>query len=307
MLPCCRYKGDLKVNKNVDISKWTIKTIMDLPKEENDNIEFKSGLIKPEVLSKRLSIAASAFSNATGGLLIVGVSDEGNIDGIEEKIGNTHIRDWIDHVISVEPMVNYKIKIIKTSGAGILETGKCLVVIQFFHSSSAPHTACDKKYYFRNGAQSIPASHYLIEAIRLRANYNRPVLACRLTMSTVRYNTIQLEIFTINKTNAYNVKISFLNKSELFHALQNVFPLVIPIINDGHPLVIDVDNYDLRSPTWENGKICVDLEYEDENHNKYSQRFTLDEFKELPPRLIGNNILAKIVTAIEKIPPALKK
>jgi predicted HTH transcriptional regulator len=76
MLPCCLYKGDLKVNKNVDISKWTIKTIMDLPKEENDNIEFKGGLIKPEVLSKRLSVAASAFSNAAGGLLIVGISIE---------------------------------------------------------------------------------------------------------------------------------------------------------------------------------------------------------------------------------------
>jgi hypothetical protein len=295
------------MKKNIDVSKWTIKTIIALPKEENDNIEFKSGLTKQDELSKKLSVAASAFSNATGGLLIIGVNKEGNIDGIEEKIGHTHIRDWIDHVISVEPMVNYKIKIIKTSDTSILETGKCLVVAQFFHSASAPHMACDKKYYFRNGAQSIPASHYLVEAIRLRANYDRPVLACRLTMSTTRYNAIQLEVFTINKTNAYNVKISFSNKSKLFHPIQDVFPLVIPIISDGYPFVMDVDNYGYRSSSWANGKICVDLEYENENHDKYSQQFTLDEYKELPPKQLADNILAKIVTAIQEIPPAIKK
>jgi hypothetical protein len=295
------------LNKNADISKWTIRTIIDLPKEESEYLEFKSGLTPREDLSRKISVAASAFSNATGGIFIIGINKEGQIDGVVDKVGRTYIRYWIDTTIHVEPMVDYKINIIKTSDISILEKGKCIVTIQFFHSHSAPHMASNNKYYFRNGAQSIPASHYLVEAIRLYANYDHPVLACRLAMSTTRHKTIQLEVFSKNKSNAYNVKISFSNLPELFHTSENNFPLIIPIINDKHPFIMDIDHYDLIERSWKDKKICIDLEYEDENFNKYLSQFILDEYKELPPNLIGTNALDKIVQAIEKIPPALKK
>ena len=69
---------------------------------ENNNLEYKQQLDDSNKL--KLLKAVSGFANASSGYLIIGVTekDDGTPDkicGIENKIGNQKIDEWINNVL----------------------------------------------------------------------------------------------------------------------------------------------------------------------------------------------------------------
>jgi hypothetical protein len=296
----------MKINN--DITNWTIDDINNLQKEEDDSLEFKSGHTETKELGNKISKAASAFSNTGGGLLIIGIDDRGNIDGISKTVGKQPIRDWIDKIIQIEPKIKYEIIILSLyENAAPEQTDKCIVTMQFERSPTAPHMAYDNKYYIRAGAHSVPASHYIVEAIRLHSFYSKPIISWRLIEHEKRNKVMQLKIFTINKSNALNVKISFPEPPNNLSQSMNNFLMVIPVINDEHPFIMDIDYYGMGDQLWR--KIKFQVEFEDVEGHKYIENFEIDKQKVYPSiRLTNNNDgLSGVKKSIDKLAEILRK
>lgn len=283
---------------NFNIANWTLQSIKELDKTENEYMEFKSGALKADDIKNKLSVAASAFSNANGGLFIIGIDKFGNIDGCNLNVGKQSPRDWIDQIIRVEPMCRYEVKIIEQ---GISLDNKCIIIVKFFQSPSAPHMAYDNKYYIRNGAHSIPASHYIIEGIKLRAKFRRPTILWRLVEDMYRPGIIKLILFTIENQSAYNVKIDFDKYIKTYENDIYAFPLEISLINQEYPFSMDMYIWGAGHQLWGAKSITLKLEYEDLIGSKYKQEYVLDKNKAIAPRMINTE------TALDKIQQEIKE
>src|SRR5690606_33031336 len=108
-------------------------------------------------------------------------------------------------------------------------------------SHIGPHMAPDKKYYIRAGAHSAPASHFLVEAIRLRRTLEKPLLRGLLRVNPQKHSVIDLVIMTANDAPALNVTVNFeplpLALAEHF---EESFPLSIPVIDKNHPFRMEL-------------------------------------------------------------------
>jgi hypothetical protein len=131
-------KKFLKINPSLKKSKEnSLKEILEIVKEgENEKLEFKSTLrtnLYTNEIDKQMEHSClktiSAFSNSNGGTLLIGISDEGKITGIEkdnfpntdkfklhltniikEKIGKNNL-----HLINFETISSENKKIIKVN------------------------------------------------------------------------------------------------------------------------------------------------------------------------------------------------
>lgn len=272
------------------VENWVEDDLTDLPVEENEYYEYKSSETPTAKLKEKIAVAASAFWNSGGGIFIAGINDEGQIDGgIPETIGRQKLRDWVDQSIArVEPPGPYIIQIIgKGENGSSIKEGNVVLVVGFGESITAPHMAPDKRYYLRAGAHSGPASHFLVEAIRLRRSLQRPLLRGVLIPSTKISDVIQLVIVCLNEATALNVKISLdpLPKGFSTQGLSKHFPLEIPVIDRIHPLTMDI------APrfNWENAVggdfLNLKLEYQDIADRQFKEDQTLDFPHNLAPAI----------------------
>ncbi len=81
--------------------RWTEPDLLSLPSGENDRFDRKSGALLDDPASPRtLAKALSAFANSGGGHLIIGVKDDGTIDGVPKiRRGRTSTKDWLEQII----------------------------------------------------------------------------------------------------------------------------------------------------------------------------------------------------------------
>jgi len=141
---------------------------------ETNLIERKSILpLKPldkakvkEVLSK----AISAFSNYSGGIILLGVDDNGKVEeGIENVMGNGTIKEWLEDIIPTvcSPTIrDFCVKVCKNNE-------KYIFVIVIGESSLAPHQAVfgdsqKGKYYSRIDGKSKVIDGVLVKDIFYR-------------------------------------------------------------------------------------------------------------------------------------------
>ena len=107
---------------------------------------------------KELSKDISAFANTSGGFLIIGVDKHYNIVGIEKKIQNKDIDEWINQILSsnIEPQIFYfDPKVIE-----IPESEKVIVVIHIPESTKKPHIVTEwNTYHIRINDSSKSANH----------------------------------------------------------------------------------------------------------------------------------------------------
>lgn len=102
-----RYNSKLmttadQANATSKRSKWTEDELIDLPVDEHDYFERKSGQLLEKNKGSFLDTIAkaiSAFANTGGGHLILGVEDNGSFDGLPSTIGKTSIKDWLEQKI----------------------------------------------------------------------------------------------------------------------------------------------------------------------------------------------------------------
>src|SRR5437867_388399 len=79
--------------------RWTETDVLALPAGEHDYFERKSGAILTDPNFRQdLAKAVCAMANSGGGHVILGVGDNGVIDGVPPKKGGISTRDWIEQI-----------------------------------------------------------------------------------------------------------------------------------------------------------------------------------------------------------------
>ncbi len=144
------------------VSKLTYFDIDDLintrQEREGYHLDFKGEFGNVDKAKKELSKDISAFANTSGGFLIIGVDKHYKIVGIENKIQNRDIDEWINQILSsnVEPQVFYfDPKVIP-----IPESEKVIVVIHIPESTKKPHIVTEwNNYHIRINDSSKSANH----------------------------------------------------------------------------------------------------------------------------------------------------
>ena len=167
--------------------RWIESDILAFPDGEHDYFERKSGRLfgdnpasEKDEIRKTISKALSAFSNTEGGHLLLGVANDGTLDGVPGLIGSTSTRDWIEQQIPhlIEPTIHeFRIHNVEKSVASTIADGREVIVIDV-EGSFELRQAIDCVYYYRAGGRSIPAKHSYLEQRRQRM---RPVLDFELT------------------------------------------------------------------------------------------------------------------------------
>ncbi len=152
-----------------------------------------SGADKEKILTE-LASQLSAFSNTSGGTIVYGLTDAGEVDqgGVARVIkGNRSCKEWLEDVIphltefSIVGVNVYEV-LGAVGKASKIGPGKALIVVSVPESDGAPHQSSrDQRYYIRLGSHSLPASHRLIEDIRNRSKHPLIVVA-NSTLSHLR-------------------------------------------------------------------------------------------------------------------------
>jgi len=181
-----------------------------LPSVEDDHFEFKSSSTPHNELKKKLSCAVSGFANAGGGCFVVGVDGNGNADnGLSLKIGRQDLRDWVDQIVNeVAPVPKYDIKLISDPmGRGVIQPDSAVLLVAIHESYAGPHMAPDKHYYIRAGTHTVPAQHFIIDAIWAKRYFFKPRLTHLFRLKPEQERTIQLGILALTDAPAVDVKI----------------------------------------------------------------------------------------------------
>lgn len=152
--------------------QWTEVRLRGLEPHEHDSQEFKSslfictptGIIRADFMDN-LSKQISAFANAGGGNLFLGINDKGRIDGgIPTRLRPNGTREWLEDVIRavVDPAVKeynvYEVPATNLEASEILPD-HAVYVLEIPESEDAPHQARDHRYYLRIAGKSRPMSH----------------------------------------------------------------------------------------------------------------------------------------------------
>ena len=182
-----------------------------------------------------------------------------------------------------------------------------ILVVSFGESYIGPHMASDKKYYIRAGAHSGPASHFLVESIRLRRGLDKPVLRGMIKSSSNRSDIEQLVILALNDATALDVTISLdpLPKA-LEGNFKNRFPLTIPVIDKNYPFTMDISIFGKRSKVFGEKPVNLSLTYKDVAGRIFSDSYLIDPRRSTAPMQLSKDIRHEIKQAIESISSEIK-
>jgi hypothetical protein len=202
--------------------RWTEADLAELPIEEPDNFDRKSGKLFDDQ-SRSLDAVAkalSAFANSGGGSLILGVMDDGIPDGLPKQNGRASIRDWIEQKIPnllEYPLSDFRVHTVIRDSDSRIPRDREVIVIDVGDSAAAPHQSKrDHIYYHRVAGRSLPANHFYLELLRQRLT--NPVL--ELTLREVKPSEITefdgglyvemkftFEIKNVSRVAAYNWRL----------------------------------------------------------------------------------------------------
>jgi len=154
---------------------WSEGEVMALPPGEHDYFERKAGALFDDddnALLDAIAKAASAFANSGGGHLLLGVANDGSLDGVPARRARTSTREWLEQ--KIPDLLDYRLSdfrvhnVSRSDPSSILD-GREIIVVDFGDSALAPHQSRrDKKYYYRSASHSAPAPHFYLELLRHR-------------------------------------------------------------------------------------------------------------------------------------------
>lgn len=165
--------------------KWTLAEIHALPAGEHDFFDRKSGkLLNENDFQGKLGKALSGFANSGGGHVVLGVEDNGDINGVPKFFKDrTDTREWLEQIIPnlVEPeTLKFRVHLVEYGDSA----GNIVIVIDIGDSFFAPFQVRKSKlYFYRAGGHSKPAPHFYLEAIRNRQRL--PALIAVLTSARI--------------------------------------------------------------------------------------------------------------------------
>jgi hypothetical protein len=146
---------------------------------ENQNLDFKFEISD----AKKIARTLSAFANTSGGTLLIGVKDNGNISGIKTDEEAYMIESAAE--LYCKPKVNYQVAMHKINAKNILE-----VIIP--ESLEKPHKAPWKnntwKAFIRVGDQNFLANNVIYETWKI-THQDKALI--------VRYDTYEQHLFDL--------------------------------------------------------------------------------------------------------------
>jgi hypothetical protein len=284
--------------------------LSNLPNQEDERFEYKSGLTNTQALKDKVAKAASGFWNSGGGIFIAGVDGGGRPDGgIPATAGRQPIRDWLDVAVNqVTPAAHYSVRIFPHDPASGLQipANHCVAAIEFEASQQAPHMAPDNRYYIRAGAHTVPASHFLVEALWARRLQQKPRVAHTFRLKPGESQIIQLGVVCLTDAAALDVSITLDPPPQLWKDAANPFPLVLPVLDRANPFFLDVTTWHAAEERF--GKdVKLRVEYHDLLGNRYDYAATPDVMKAVSPWRIGAEAGEKIAKSLESIEKTLKE
>lgn len=121
---------------------------------EGARLEFKSTVSSAHRIAKTLV----AFANTSGGLLVIGVDDDGRVSGIESEYHEMQkIEKASDFYIEPPLSVSYEV---------ITFEGKDILVVDITESEDKPHQAIDERgnriIYVRSRDKSVPTNKLVV-------------------------------------------------------------------------------------------------------------------------------------------------
>jgi hypothetical protein len=284
--------------------------IAQIPVAEDDEFEFKSSQTPENTLKDKLNKAASGFSNSGGGFFIVGIDNgSGDVDGgIPRKMGKQDLRDWVDNVIhNTQPLPKYKVTLLDDiRGRGNLNNDSVVLVVYFHESYIGPHMAHDNRYYIRAGAHTVPAKHFIVDAIWAKRHFSKPRLTHLFRLKPDKPSVIQLGILALTNSAAIDVEINLLPMPPILNDCAEVFPLKVSLIDQENSFFFDVSIYTAGKEHFGDG-IQLTVKYSDLNGRAYSYQSTLDIMGTVPPKNIGSDYLEKISNSLNLIQQDLSK
>lgn len=291
----------------IDINKITIDQF---PENEDDYYEYKSSLISHDKLKEKLVRAVSGFANSGGGFFIVGIDDKtGKVDGgVSQQIKRQPLRDWVDNIINqVEPTPKYSVKLLDDVGErGVLNDSCVVLIIGVEESHLGPHMAPDRLYYIRAGAHTVPAKHFIVEAIWAKRHQSKPKLTHLFRLKPNREQILQLGILGLTDAPAIDTSINLLPIPKTLERRANDFPIKVPIIDRKNPFFFDISLFAGSDEHFGND-ITLKLEYYDLSYNKYEQTVVIGVENSTPPITIGNDYPAKTLEVLKSIEKAIVK
>lgn len=165
---------------------WTVERLQALDRHEYDFQEFKGSQFVLDQGARRvrgdfldnLSKQVSAFANAAGGRVFLGLDDEGKIDGgVPRDLRPNGTREWLEDIVphTVTPPLS-SLNVYEVPGpesgrrgkpgpgggaqAGPIHANHAVYVVDIPASADAPHQARDHRYYLRIAGKSRPMGHH---------------------------------------------------------------------------------------------------------------------------------------------------
>jgi hypothetical protein len=129
---------------------------------ENNHLDYKLNIEFNDRGKKEFVKDVSGFANSEGGYLVIGVSEDNGVPkeivGLEKKVGNQKIDEWIDNVLlsNIDKRLFYKMKLFPS------HDDKLIILIYIPLSSRKPHMVTYQganKYYKRHNTITLPATH----------------------------------------------------------------------------------------------------------------------------------------------------
>ena len=120
---------------------------------ENASVEFKEGEVRAYSLAKEMV----AFSNSTGGVILIGVNDDGKIKGIDEKF---NYEEWVMNIArnNVVPELNVDVSKVEIED-------KNIIIIDVMKGMHKPYQTNKNEFLVRVGSTNRNASQQ--ELLRL--------------------------------------------------------------------------------------------------------------------------------------------
>lgn len=155
--------------------------------QESLTLDYKDAraLGKTDPQRNELCKDVSAFANSAGGQIIYGIQEKGHhpirVEDSDSVDPVDITREWIEQVIdsNIQPRIqNLGIQLIDV---GTKPNRVAYVITIPQATTSAPHQAADKKYYYRQNFQSVPMEDYQVRDTMRRAT--TPELYVRLSLA----------------------------------------------------------------------------------------------------------------------------
>ncbi len=164
--------------------------------------------------------------------------------------------------------------------------------------------APDCRYYIRAGRHTVPARHFIVEAIRAKRFNSKPKLSHVFRLKPGYEQVLQLGLIAITNSPAINVVLSLNPLPTILQKRAKDFPIKLPLVDQNNPFFFDIALYADSEDTFGNN-VNLNIEYYDLLQNHYKQESTIG-IQSIPPIVIGNRD-KKIIEVLGTIEKAIVK